>query len=130
MTSGGFYGARGSAGPHGPTGPTGPTGPLGPTGVTGPTGSTGLRGLEGGGSTLVDEFTATGGSPETFTLARTPSNTRRVWRNGLLLPSADVAGTGTSVQITTNAGDEIHVEYEVPTTDTVAGRIYVYNLFR
>ena len=60
-----------------------------------------------------EEFTASGGAPETFTLSDTPLGFRRVYRQGLRVAAAGVSGTGVSVTLDTTTNDHIVVDYEI-----------------
>jgi len=82
-------------------------------GNTVPVASAPAGGSGGGGGTppQVEEFTALGGLPETFTLTYNPTAEPRVHLNGSLLPAADVVWAGMSVGIDTVAGDAVTVEY-------------------
>lgn len=64
------------------------------------------------GTPYTEQFTAAGGSPETFTLFFTPLGTTKVYRDGLRLAAADVAVIGTSLEVTTTVGQIVTVDYE------------------
>lgn len=61
---------------------------------------------------VTDTFTAEGGSPETFTLTKTPLWDRRVHVAGARVWPGDVGGSGTSVETDTTTGQKVVIDYE------------------